>query len=99
MKHKTHNKKPRLIMTGRRARWDKERKIRLTRRYVEALKEVIRAELEMMRNQESRMHPEAWTWGEVTVNDLASSVGLKWQFGGDEDKPRGMKGNARVIIA
>ncbi len=80
-------------MVRRRALWDKERKIKLTPRFRAALEEVIRAELEMMQPS------ELWKWGQVTIKDLASSVGLQWEFGADEDKPEEMKGDARVIVA
>lgn len=80
-------------MVRRRALLDKERKITLTPRFIAALEEVIRAELAMMQPS------ELWKWGKVTINDLASSVGLQWEFGADEDKPNGMKGDAMVIVA
>lgn len=73
------------------AKFDTE-EITLTSRYVEALKELMRAEMEMMQINEPDM-AECWTWGICSVTDLArSSSGLSFEFGGEDDKPEGFPG-------
>ena len=62
--------------------------IKPTGRFVEAIKELMRAEMEMMRNAEPEFD-DCWTWGICEVGDLASAKGLQFTFGGEEDKPVG----------
>lgn len=62
------------------ARYDTE-ELELTPRYVEALKELMRAEMEMMRLHEPDT-ADCWTWGICEVGDLASARGLSFEFGG-----------------
>ncbi len=85
-------------LTNKKAIWNQERTIKLTPRYIDALKEVILAEIKMMQNNNLHMSKEDWTWGEVVIENLSCSSGLSWTFGGEEDKPDGMVGKARVII-
>ncbi len=67
------------------AKYDTE-EIELTPRFIEALQEVMIAELEMMGEQDHE-DAECWTWGICEIGDLADGRGLSFQFGGDEDKP------------
>ena len=60
--------------------------IKPTSRYVEAIKELMRAEMEMMKMAEPET-ADCWTWGICEVGDLATAKGLQFEFGGEEDKP------------
>lgn len=60
--------------------------IKPTARFTEALKELMRAEMEMMQIAEPET-ADCWTWGICEVGDLASAKGLRFEFGGEEDKP------------
>ncbi len=62
--------------------------IKPTARFIEALKELLRAEMEMMKlaNPENA---ECWAWGTCEVVDLGHSNGLRFEFGSEEDKPSG----------
>ncbi len=67
------------------ARYDTE-ELKLTPRFVEALKELMWAEMEMMRSHEPDM-ADCWTWGKCEVGDISGPAGLAFEFGGDDDKP------------
>lgn len=75
--------------------WDGDETINATTGYVAALENLIREMLKMMREHEPH-NAELWTWGEAEVRDLATSNGISFRFGGDEDKPADMSGDARV---
>lgn len=79
------------------ALWDGDRKVELTKRYKDALIELLKAEMDMMQNVEGHSWQD-WTWGEVEVGDLAGSICLGFTFGGDDDKPEDMTGTARIIV-
>lgn len=67
------------------AKYDMEQ-IEVTPRFREALEEVMRAEMEMMRRHEPG-HSECWVWGKCTIEDLGGSNGLSFEYGAEEDKP------------
>ena len=69
--------------------------LELTERFQAALRELVRAELEMMRNHD-RSFADCWTWGVVTIQDLATADGLEFEFGGDNDRPTWLKGDAGI---
>ena len=71
--------------------------ITITPAYIQALKNLIIEKLLMMREGDAE-YADCWTWGECEVGDLASNVGLSFQYGGEEDKPKYMRGVARVIV-
>lgn len=62
-------------------------KIKPTQRFIHALKELMRAEMEMMREAEPE-YADCWTWGVCEVGDLATAKGLQFEYGGEEDKPK-----------
>lgn len=71
--------------------------IELTDRFVAALKELLLAELEMMRqNEPDQAH--CWTWGICRINDLANMRGLDFEFGGEEDRPAELQDFERVKV-
>ena len=67
------------------ALYDRE-EIEITQRFINALKEVMAAECEMMAANEPDS-ADCWTWGVCEINDLSHSSGLSFEFGGEEDKP------------
>jgi len=75
------------------ATYDQE-PLKLTADYKRALREFMKAHCKMMRINEPQ-YADCWTWGKATVGDLANKDGLAFEFGGDEDKP---KGRGRWII-
>lgn len=71
--------------------------IKPTARFIEAIKELIWAEMEMMRLS----HPEkddCWAWGMCTIGDLQYSKFLEFKFGSEEDKPTGFPGQTNVWV-
>ena len=71
------------------AQYDTE-EIEITPRFKAALIELMKAECEMMAEHEPE-RAECWTWGHCEIGDLANSNGLRFQYGGDEDKPKGAR--------
>lgn len=78
------------------AKYDTE-ELKLTARFEEALKELMRAEMEMMRLHEPE-DAECWTWGVCDIDDLASARGLRFEFGGEGDKPAGFPEHTDVWV-
>lgn len=70
--------------------------VETTERFDKALIELAASECEMMRLAEPR-NAHCWTWGRVIVGDLASTKGLEFEFGGDEDPPGDGLGAFAVI--
>ena len=70
--------------------------IELTQRFVDALEEVMLAEMEMMRNREPEL-ADCWTWGRCGVQDLAMGQ-VDFEFGGDEDRPESLPDGEFVIV-
>lgn len=64
--------------------------IKVTPRFKAALIELMKAQCEMMQENEPDMS-ECWTWGICEVGDIATARGLQFEFGGDEDKPAGAR--------
>lgn len=72
--------------------------VALTKRYTDALKAVLAAEVEMM----GRAWPEdadLWYWGRATVGDLANVKSVEFQYGAKEDMPNDGLGRFAVIVA
>ena len=67
------------------AKYDTE-ELAVTPRYIDALKELMWAEMEMMR-LDNPSNASCWAWGICEVGDLASSIGLSIEYGSEEDKP------------
>ena len=65
-----------------------QRDIKVTPRFKNALIELMKAQCEMMAENEPDF-AECWTWGRVEIGDIATYQGLSFEFGGDEDKPKG----------
>ena len=78
------------------AKYDTE-DLKITGRFIEALKELIWAELEMMRAHDPET-ADCWTWGICEITDIAMTNGLSFQFGGEEDKPKDFPENTDVWI-
>ena len=76
------------------ARYD-EKKITLTPRYIEALHELLEAELEMMQQQDDN-NRACWAWGICTINNLCEQNHLQFEFGDEGSRPKGMKRNTCV---
>ena len=74
-----------------------ERDIPITAGYKKALKNLIIETLLMIRKAEPD-NAECWTWGQCIVGDLAHRNAISFTYGGHEDKPKYMRGVARVII-
>ena len=68
--------------------------IELTDGYLAALKNLMREEIVMMRLRVPE-DADCWTWGVCHVGDIAHNS-LKFEFGGDEDKPVWLKTDVAV---
>ncbi len=66
------------------------KQIEVTPRFKAALIELMKAQCEMMAKNEPE-NAECWTWGHCEIHDLSHFNGLQFQFGGDEDKPKGAR--------
>ena len=62
-----------------------EQTIKPTKRFREAIRELMLAEIEMM--QEQGEFPECWRWGVATIVDLSDSKSIQFQYGGEDDEP------------
>jgi len=67
------------------AKYDTE-ELKITPRYIEALKQLMWAEMEMMRLHEPDM-ADCWTWAICKIGDLSNSNRFSFEFGGEDDKP------------
>lgn len=70
--------------------------ISVTERFISAVKELMAAECEMMAAAHPD-YPDDYTWGICRIKDLARVGALDLQYGGDEDKPRGMTEKFMVV--
>jgi hypothetical protein len=61
-----------------------DKKIKLTDRYIKAVKELLQAELEMMANYD-KDYSDCWVKGFAVINDLACVSGIEFIFSGDGD--------------
>lgn len=76
--------KPNVISSGIVVKYD-DKKLKLTKGYVDAVKNLMRQEILMMR----KVHKDTadcWVCGVAEVTDIASAVGLKMMYGAKEDK-------------
>ena len=62
--------------------------IKITPRFKAALIELMKAECAMMVEHQPDS-AELWTWGTCELGDLANNDGLRFYYGGDDDKPKG----------
>lgn len=60
------------------------KKITLTKGYINAVKNLMREEILMMRKV-NKKYAELWYCGSASVSDLASAEGLSFCFGSKED--------------
>ena len=72
--------------------------IKLSERYVNALKEVLAAEVEMMREARPE-DANSWHWGRATVGDLTDAKSVEFQYGAEEDMPDDGLGRFAVVVA
>lgn len=73
--------------------------IKPTKRFIKAIEELLRAEIEMMRLHDiDKYDQDCWAWGICTVRDLAAVRGLEFEFGGEEDKPKGFPKDTDVWV-
>jgi len=68
-----------------RAKYDADT-VKLSERFVKALKEVMAAEVEMMQKQNPEF-ADCWYWGRCTVSDLVYLDAFAFQYGSKEDMP------------
>lgn len=73
-----------------------ETPVQITEEYIDALKQVMRAEIAMMRATSD--HPECWLWGVCIVGDLGLANKLTFEYGGDEYKPYKMIDDVEVFF-
>lgn len=76
--------KPNVISSGIVVKYD-DKKLKLTKGYVDAVKNLMRQEILMMR-EVHKDSPECWVIGVAEVTDLALASGLSIMFGAKEDK-------------
>ncbi len=63
--------------------------IKLTPRYIEAIHELLEAELEMMQEQD-KDYSDCWSWGICTIGNFSEPNHLYLTFGDEESRPKGM---------
>ena len=68
--------------------WDDEL-VAITKRYEQALHELMEAKLEMLGNQ---LTPECWKWMCCFITDLADLNPIRFEAGDDETRPHFMEG-------
>jgi hypothetical protein len=78
------------------ARYD-DKQVTLSKQYLKALHDLMRAELVMMRAA-YKENAHCWTWGKCEVGDLSLAACITFEFGGEEDRPDGMVGETMVIV-
>lgn len=71
--------------------------VTVTSAFVAALRDLMRAEVEMMRRSDRR-NKECWTWGKCTIGDLATRRCLAFEFGGDDDMPPEVTPRRRFVV-
>jgi hypothetical protein len=80
------------------ARYDDEI-VALTPRYIAALEELARAEMEMMRSRDTA-YADCWDWCKITIYDISCNGGIDFQFGGEADRlPEMPTGDVLVVSA
>ena len=72
------------------------KEIELSDRFLNALCELMRANLEMMRNYHEEF-ADCWTWGVCIISDLAYRH-IEYQYGGDEDRPDDLPKGQDVMV-
>lgn len=75
--------------------YDQEIIVQVSDDFIQALHDLMRAEMKMMISAEPE-NADCWTWGVCAVGDLASSKHLVFEYGGNEDKPKGMESDVMV---
>jgi hypothetical protein len=79
-----------------RAKYDTE-DIVLTAGFIEAIERLMEEECRMMQQHEPK-NADCWTWGICTVNDIAHSRGLEFEFGGEPDKHQILKDRKKQFM-
>ncbi len=69
----------------------------LTQRYLKAIVEIMRAEIDMMQGQTDFGNPDWWYWGRCYIHDLASR-NLEFIYGGAEDLPGDGYGKFAILV-
>jgi hypothetical protein len=78
------------------AKYDKK-SIKLTDGFVKAIEQLMEEECKMMQ-QNKPQYAYCWTWGICRVRDLADADGLKFEFGGEPDKPQILKDHKKQFM-
>lgn len=73
-----------------------EIQITLTPAYKKALIDLMKAECEMMSKNDIG-GKELWYWGRCTINDLADSGGISFEYGEKSYMPKDGKGRFAII--
>lgn len=71
--------------------------VKITQRYIDALIELMAAEIEMMKLADPD-YADCWHWARCHVNNLAYEGALSFSFGGEEDDPEDDMGQFGVIV-
>lgn len=80
------------------AKYDSD-EIELSQAYVDALREVLVAEVEMMQMQEADSElADCWHWGRAYIGDLAKGHSVGFYYGHEQDMPDDGLGRFAVII-
>lgn len=72
--------------------------IELSEGYINALKKVLVAKVEMMRASRPE-DADSWYWGRATVLDLASAKSVEFVYGSEDDMPDDGLGRFAVVVA
>lgn len=75
-----------------------ETKLKMTKRFENALIEVLKAECEMMTKLDWE-YADLWTWGRCYVSDLSSCKFLQFQYGEKKDQPDDGLGLFAVVVS
>jgi len=76
--------------------WDREMKFKATEEFIEAIKNLLIAEIKMMR----MVHKETadcWYCGSATIEDMANRNYLSMIFGGKDDV-KWIKSNGQIFV-
>jgi len=71
--------------------------IKLSKGYVDALKEVLAEEVKMMQKAWPE-NADLWYWGRATVLDLGRAGSVEFTYGSDDDMPDDGLGRFAVVV-
>ena len=77
--------------------WDHYTKVELSPEYIKALRNLLKAEVEMFRNTPG-FDKECWYWGKALITDLGRNNGIQFTFGEKGDNFSGSNKRFSVFV-